>query len=582
MELIQAENTDIAGETFKVVETPNNFIFNTQVYDKTSLKPVPFEFFSLGTSVHKQMILHKSIANRNNVDSSCYRNQIDCHFTPDYEYIIQDKTNPDYYYYTYRYRQLYNRYYGIGTQFVKAKSIENNIEVVQDINIRDSYYVSSSSGTGNAERRVRNNIKILYDTNDYFIAELKNAMGNYNGNPWNFYPDTGNSGSIGYTGTGIIKVSKKDLTSWTNLWGTYYDSSQSYNNSSSKNAYTSTICPNCGYQVYYLEHKNNIGYLLVNVYKYTYIFRIDTESNAVNQSILKLSNGAYGAHNSGGYQCSSNPIKIGDYYYSLIDQYNSTDAKHEYAFLKIKLDFENCSAEYEIVPIDINSANFIPSNTYPDFLHTVTKFEKNGNTYITITKHSVQDYAFYEEYCSHTTLKMETNKFTVVDFIPLYQGCMGLLNYINPEVCIINTPTAVRFFHFNADKEKYIETYNHPGIYISIGFDMMNRLLLEKLDTKVEMITYSTCTTLVADFAKEEYDMTTSTTGKIPSSVSFYGKNFADEYIAANVTLTIIGPATFDDSNSKTIDTQTLSTGERTLPITIKGCGKLQVIINQS
>ena len=212
----------------------------------------------------------------------------------------------------------------------------------------------------------------------------------------------------------------------------------------------------------------------------------------------------------------------------------------------------------------------------------MTKTKIMLNTYVTITKHSVQDYAFYEEYCSHTTLKMETNKFTVVDFIPLYQGCMGLLNYINPEVCIINTPTAVRFFHFNADKEKYIETYNHPGIYISIGFDMMNRLLLEKLDTKVEMITYSTCTTLVADFAKEEYDMTTSTTGKISSSVSFYGKNFADEYIAANVTLTIIGPATFDDSNSKIIDTQTLSTGERTLPITINGCGKLQVIINQT
>ena len=579
MELIQADNTDITGETFKVIETPNNFIFNTQLYDKTSLKPIPLEFFSLRTIVHKQMILYKSIANRNNVDSLCYRNQIDCHFTPDYEYIIQDKTDPDVYYFFYRYRQeIYNSgsyWYGINTHLVKARNIKNNIAIEQNINIYDNYYVHPNYN--NYEYKTRNNIKILFETDNYFIAELKNARGNYNSYPWYCYP--GNY--IGITGTAIIKISKKNLSSWWNLWYTYYTSNYNYSNLTNQSNYN-TICTNCGYQVYYLEHINSIGYLLVSSCYNTWVYRIDTESNSVRTNLLKLDNGTFGAYNSGGYQCSSNPIKINGYYYSLIDKYNSTDAKHEYAFLKIKLDTVNDIAEQEIVPIEINGVNFVPGMVTPDFFHTVTTFTKNNKTYVTVVKHDVQDYAYWTSQCCMTTMRLDTDKFTVIDFIPLYQGCMGVLNYINPETYIVNTPSAVRFFHFNLDKEKYIETYNHSGIYISVGFDMMNRLLLEKIDTKVEILTYSTCTTLVADFIEEEYNMSLSTSGTISSSVSFYGKNFLDEYIESNVTLTIIGPAFFNDTNEKTIDTQTLSTGPRSIPITINGCGKLQVIINQT
>ena len=35
----------------RIVETPNHLIINTQVHDKTSLKPVPFEFNAISAPV---------------------------------------------------------------------------------------------------------------------------------------------------------------------------------------------------------------------------------------------------------------------------------------------------------------------------------------------------------------------------------------------------------------------------------------------------------------------------------------------------------------------------------------------------
>ena len=94
------------------------------------------------------------------------------------------------------------------------------------------------------------------------------------------------------------------------------------------------------------------------------------------------------------------------------------------------------------------------------------------------------------------------------------------------------------------------------------------------------MLTDTNACILQADFAEEIYDKDNNT--KIDTTVSFYAKNFLDEYLETNVKLTLTGPVVFKENNEKTLVISTLKTGLKTVPVTITGYGNIEVIITQN
>ena len=67
----------------------------------------------------------------------------------------------------------------------------------------------------------------------------------------------------------------------------------------------------------------------------------------------------------------------------------------------------------------------------------------------------------------------------------------------------------------------------------------------------------------------------------VDTEISYYAKNFLDEYLSTDVKITLIGPVEFKDDKSKSKITKTSINGLKTLPVTITGSGRIEVIITQ-
>ena len=99
MELMSNDIT-IGSNTPKIIETPEHFIINTQLYDKQTLKPVPMKF---NTNIANLSSV-PYITLKNSIDTRYYFNTdyIYCHNNENNEFnndkLIQDKEDPNIFY----------------------------------------------------------------------------------------------------------------------------------------------------------------------------------------------------------------------------------------------------------------------------------------------------------------------------------------------------------------------------------------------------------------------------------------------------------------------------------------------------
>ena len=180
----------------------------------------------------------------------------------------------------------------------------------------------------------------------------------------------------------------------------------------------------------------------------------------------------------------------------------------------------------------------------------------------------------------HVLLKMNGNSLDVVDLIQLRDGCYGSLENGDSKHQLWWAKNCVLFYVFDETKEKMVCTYKKPGMFMQIGFDSLNRFITQTSEQTVEILTDTNACTLQADFAEELYDK--DNTSEVDTTVSFYAKNFSDEFLEVSVKLTLIGPVIFKENESKELIISTLKTGMRTVPVTITGYGNIQVIITQN
>ena len=73
----------------KIIETPNHFIMNTQVYDKQTLKPIPMKFSIPVLNNYSSMILDTSVHDVSKEQGNLLAR--DCQRIGNYKNIIKDK-----------------------------------------------------------------------------------------------------------------------------------------------------------------------------------------------------------------------------------------------------------------------------------------------------------------------------------------------------------------------------------------------------------------------------------------------------------------------------------------------------------
>ena len=525
MELINDKST-ITENTPKIFETPNHFIINTQIYDKQTLKPFPMKFC---IPVHNNY-------NTSNLYTSVYDVTYDqgrilysnCQRIGNYKNIIKDKYNDNIFYITGNWNSHDSHYI--------ARIIEKDNEFITD-------KLLPANSFGNTEYTHKNDFIILYETVKDFIIEYK---GEYYGSGFG-------SRDTGYT---ICKLDKQTLQ-------------PTYLLTNNRNVYN---------QTYYMEHLDDIGYILRFNYANYVIYKINTSTNSITQIGETLTGTNY---------IGSNPVKINGYYYMLFDNYDSTTTKHKYGFRKLKLDTTNDTIAHEVIEIKnyddfkMDSSTDLTLPYGHEIWNQLQTFESNGHVYIECTIYCSPNYKqnYYQH--KHVLLELKNDGIYIKQIIPLTDGCKGILfvneDYKKPVFVLDN---ACLFYSFDETSQKFIQTYRKGTVSKTVGFDTLNRFLIHHTSGTIEMLTDTNACILQADFAEELYDKDDNT--KIDTTVSFYAKNFLDEYIETNVKLTLTGPVVFKENNEKTLIISTLKTGLRTVPVTITGYGNIEVIITQN
>lgn len=538
MELMSNDIT-IGSNTPKIIETPEHFIINTQLYDKQTLKPIPMKF-------------NTNIANLSNVPNITLKNSIETtlylYSSPFYfqnnlinnefnsEKLIQDKKDYNIFYLLKKYNEdddtmFYRIQYDTN---IKKYSITNYIHIG---NITISY-------------PQKGDMTIIYETDEYFVLKAINQH-RYSVN-------------LDYLYSSVIKVRKKDFAI-TTLIRSDSGSSIPYN------------------YIHFLTAKNDI----------VYVYTINSGND--NRNIIKInlsSNIAttiwnYTSNNGNCINC--NLIEINNYYYSLCS-YKDTSNNNLYKLMKLSLDTDNDTVNYELLDINLNnfildssSNNNLSHNWYMQY--TLRKIITSNNIYLSCLIHQTSNMEISQGkaqsyQCKLSVLSLDGNTINVLSSIPLTDGCRGSLIYNDSKHLILYMSNCILFYAFDETKTKYVLTYKKAGIFKVIGIDSLNRVITQTTNDTIDMLTDTNACVLQADFAEELYDKNDSS--KIDTTVSFYAKNFLDEYLETNVKLTLTGPVVFKENNEKTLVISTLKTGLRTVPVIITGCGNIEVIITQN
>ena len=177
--------------------------------------------------------------------------------------------------------------------------------------------------------------------------------------------------------------------------------------------------------------------------------------------------------------------------------------------------------------------------------------------------------------------KITGDTIEIIHIVPLTDGCKGVL-YLNEDYSkpIFVMSNSCLFYSFDTTSQKLVNTFKIGGVFVVVGFDSLGRFIVQHTNGAIEILTDTNACILQADFAEELYDKDNAS--EIDTTVSFYAKNFLDEYIESSVKLTLIGPVVFKENNSKELVISTLKTGMRTVPVIITGYGNIQVIITQN
>lgn len=526
MELM--DNSSTIGDTIipKLIEFPEHFILNSQLYDKQTLKPIPMKFYT-NIALKNPFITLQTSIDKTNYFCSQYLTYIQNNNEENRQNIIQDKNNSNIFYIIQKYDGNYDVQY---------------LYKIQYNSITKKYTILNTFSSTNSIRGGAGDIRILGETNEYFILFITTNNGTY-------------SDRYEYYCNDIRLINKNN-----------FEHISVYSNGDTS-----------GIQYHLININNDCLYALVHANYYTRrIIKINISSKSNNVMWTETPTATVGI------RC--NIVNINDNYYTLASYLEN--GIYSYKMTKIVLNTTNDTVNTEL--LDINLNGFMLDNSpatnmrYSIYVHYTLKVIKTDSaTYISCLIHGVPNgETTYDYQHKHVLLKFNGTSFNVVDVVSLTDGCYGSLNFNDSKHQVWYMSNCVLFYSFDETSEKMICTYKKGGMFMQIGFDSLNRFITQTKDYTIEILTDTNACILKADFNEEVYDKNNSS--DLNTTISFYAKNFLDEYLETNVKLSLIGPVIFEENNTKELIVNTSKEGISTVPVIIKGYGNIEVIITQN
>lgn len=540
---------------YHVFETPDDIIINSQIYDKITMEPKPYNFFNTNYCLNnKNLLLHE--VNILEYPWAMIAKE------PDYRYYIQDTQNSDIFYCLTE--QTYNNQ---NQYFLKIQKTNTGFKILNTIAPDSGYRYGFSGSWGDSKSSVCH-YKMLGQTDKYII--LTQTM---SGIPYVYNSNQPRRATLSY-----LIINKSNMTiSFKNI-DVYYD-----------------------YSVYLIKETNDSLYLYENLGGRIYIIRFDPYTNT--RTVL-FSKETYADSKCIGI---SNIIKFNNKYYIL----TGNSDNNYYAFQELTIDFEynKVSCKEKVLEKDSNFLyHYATSRT--DFLDCSwlqIDLKNINDTYISITIHDnankIHAYGYsrwsnYEgsnawinlgqtvssaaKYHRHILYKYDkdNDKWISKGIIApdeQTQHIYGVLYYDDyTPIFLLNT--RIIAYRLNLKTEKYEKCFEKAGTYYTIGLDENNKFYM--FDSNNNCSIYNDVTSYEL-FAKFEHDSYNYANGPIDTYVSISSKNFLSEYINTKVELILEGNCKFTENNKKTLITHTQSTGKLNVPVTVTNGGTMYCYIKE-
>lgn len=530
-----------------ILETSEDIVISSQLYDKYTMKIKPFNFFNIGVSNYFANLLQKQVNITGYTGSIVAKD-------PDTKKWVKDSDDP-------------NIFYCINETGTATSDTIQSVLKIQKIdetwNIVNSIQPVVAYTTAIGYPHAGTNYKILGQTKKYLFVIRQ--LGGYSSRGYDVY------GHI--KEPQVIRINKKDMT-YTGI---------SYNMPGQKEVGFFPIKITESYMYLYRYVSGNI-----------YISRYNIESNNMTDIYSKgsadLTTIDTTTLNTIG---CSNIIEFNNKYYVI----SVNDSRDKHLFLEFDINFVTdivTTKTYELESNESVPFVLVPTSTASSgWLHYTLK--NINNQYIAVTSHDNENETHFAEtgytenpvtlysapgYHRHSVYKFENNTFVFKDTIkavPSFTHIYGML-YLSPSIVVFLTNFGFSFYEFNFETEKYDKRFDKTGTYFTIGLDEMNRFYALNDSDECEIYTNITACILDVKFELPSYNY--DGTSSISTYVIIDVKNFLLQNISVEVKLILSGQCKFANNTKEYVFTTPENSVQ--IPVTITGGGDVNCYIKQT
>lgn len=385
--------------------------------------------------------------------------------------------------------------------------------------------------------------------------------------------------SIGATNSEIMEFIGQDSTKIYVMMQRNYGSHQSYFGYIDKASFTSMTWVDLGNMstIRVLKETESTFYCASMWEDRAYIFKYNKNTNAVTVLLDDYQTA------SDDYRCLATPMNSNGEFYIVKDAIISGGTVHKAMYRKYTLNwvsetvsFVDCTVDLSIKPNPI--VPFTTSSNDGRIKHELFFVQDGGKTYLNHVVYNNGNAAIYlqadkcflhtYEIVSSSNLKLVSWK----EFNPIVYKAM--MNMYDNKLLLLGHEGGVHFWSWNSSTKSFEKTTGVDAQIFAFGCDMNNNIYIQYQDTSVEMLSNTLPVTIYADFQYESY---TYNGTDLDVTLEVYAKNFMDQYLNANIELTLFGPIRFADTGLKKKTVTTSNLNKLSIPVILSGEGLMKV-----
>lgn len=541
---------------YHVFETPEDICINSQIYDKITMEPKPYNFFNTNQCLNnKNLLLHEC-------------NILEYQWTmitrePDYEYYIQDNQDSNLFYYITEISASDQNQY-----VCKAQKTETGWKVLNSISPDSGNRWGWTKHEGDS-RSSYLHYKLLGQTNEFIIC-----VQHHSGTDGGHYINVPRRQVLNY-----ICIKKSDMS-----------------------VKSMTIDAYLNFSVYKLKESDDQIYLYERQETNLNIIRLDpyTNTRVVLHSITGL-----GSWDSIGI---SNIIEFRGKYYILTR--NSAQNGYAFQILDINFEYNTVSRATKNLPT-ITGFPYKLATTRSDNLDCgwlQIDLKNIDDQYIAITSHDNRNYVHAYGYSGNSEFGWHINPWiqhsqTITSAAGYHRHALVKYNesddswiskgiitpdesdqhiygviYYDQYTPIFFTNKRIIGYRLDLTTEKYNKCFEVAGTFYTIGLDENNKFYT--FDNSNVCHIYNDVTSYLLDvqFEKSSYNYNNA---DIPTYVTISSKNFVNEYIKTKVKITIEGNCKFTSNGKKELVTYTDANGPINVDVTVTYGGTMYCYIKE-